>query len=93
MYSFVYTNSFLKDIKKLTKAGSLDVKSFNSLLDLLETNKALPIKYKNHPLKGNLLGYFDCHLKDNIVLLYKKNNKEKTIILARIGTHADVLNV
>ena len=38
---------------------------------MLSKGEALPPKYKNHPLKGNYNGYYDCHILPDWVLIYK----------------------
>ena len=93
MLGLLVENTFKKDIKKLKKAGNYDFKEFDKVLELLLNKKSLPVKYKNHRLLGYYKGYYDCHIKDNWVLLYKINIKKNQLILARTGTHADVLGM
>jgi mRNA interferase YafQ len=91
MLTLQVENRFKKDIKKLRRAGSYDFSELNNVIDKLVNKKNLPAKYKNHILIGKLKGYFDCHIKDNWVLLYKLTDEE--LILVRTGTHADVLGL
>ncbi|MDD5455901.1 MAG: type II toxin-antitoxin system YafQ family toxin [Candidatus Margulisbacteria bacterium] len=93
MLALVVENTFQKDIKKLKKAGTYNFKEFDKVLDCLLNKKSLPAKYKNHKLLGYYNGYYDCHIKDNWVLLYKIDTKHNQLILARTGTHADVLGM
>lgn len=87
MRDFFYTNSFKKDIKKVKKRG-LDTDELKKVITLLIEEKELDKKYKNHKLSGNWKGYFDCHIADDWVLVYKI--EDKTVIFQRTGTHQDI---
>jgi len=58
---------------------------------MLARGKTLPLKYKNHPLNGNLKGYYDCHILPDWVLVYKIEKDRLVLLLVDIGTHADLL--
>lgn len=58
---------------------------------MLSKGEALPPKYKNHPLKGNYNGYYDCHILPDWVLIYKIEKEELVLLLFDIGTHSDLL--
>jgi mRNA interferase YafQ len=49
----------------------------------------LPGKMEDHKLDGPLKGYMDCHLDDDVILLYK-TLPNGAIKLLRICTHADL---
>ena len=56
---------------------------------MLATGKKLPEKYKNHPLRGNLNGYYDCHILPDWVLIYKIEKERLTLLLFDIDTHSN----
>lgn len=58
---------------------------------MLSKGEELPPKYKNHPLKGNYDGYYDCHILPNWILIYKIEKEELVLLLFDIGTHSDLL--
>jgi mRNA interferase YafQ len=70
-YQIQIENSFEKDLKRLKKRGK-DLSKLKVVLELLEKGDFLPEKYKNHPLKGNFKGYYDCHVEPDWLLIYKK---------------------
>lgn len=59
---------------------------------MLSKGKTLPEKYKNHPLKGNLKGYYDCHILPDWVLIYKIEKERLTLLLFDVGSHSDLLD-
>src|SRR5580658_1204166 len=49
----------------------------------------LPAKMKDHKLDGPLKGFMDCHLDDDVILIYKLQ-PDRTIKLLRVCEHADL---
>jgi mRNA interferase YafQ len=83
------TGQFKRDYKR-EKAGrhsDLD-KVFKAVTTLLTNGKPLPVATKDHPLKGEWSGCRDCHLKPDLVLIYRKS--KTAIELLRIGSHSEL---
>ena len=59
---------------------------------MLARVEILPPKYKNHPLKVNLAGYYDCHILPYWILIYKIEKEKLILLLFDIGTHSDLLS-
>ena len=49
---------------------------------------ALPAKYLDHALSGEWQGFRDCHIKNDLVLVYKVEGS--VLQLARLNTHSEV---
>jgi addiction module RelE/StbE family toxin len=49
----------------------------------------LPAKMKDHKLDGPLKGFMECHLENDVLLIYKPMPKG-AIKLLRVCTHADL---
>ncbi len=57
---------------------------------LLVNEPPLPERLRDHPLRGDWVHFRDCHIEPDWLLIYRVDKKEKTLYLARIGTHADL---
>jgi mRNA interferase YafQ len=55
----------------------------------LATDQTLPEKFHDHPLTGEYTNHRECHLKPDLLLIYKKPD-EQTLRLVRIGSHSEV---
>jgi mRNA interferase YafQ len=60
------------------------------VIELLANEQVLPEKYQDHALKGNWTGYRECHVKPDLLLIYKLDNNELTLTLVRTGSHSDL---
>ena len=81
------TNKFLKEYHKSIQQNK-DILKLNEVLNLLMTDSKLPIKYRNHKLKGIYNGLMELHIEPDWLLIYRIKND--VIILERTGSHADL---
>lgn len=51
-------------------------------------DEVLPPNLSDHLLTGDWKGYRDCHIKPDLVLIYRKT--EDALVLARIGSHSEL---
>ena len=88
MLALEYATQFKKDFKKIAKLPIPDVVDVGHVIKQLQLGETLPEKYVDHVLSGNWQGYRDCHVKPDLVLIYKVDND--SLKLARIGTHSEL---
>lgn len=86
MRSLERTNTFKRDFKK---HGDLDMVLIE-ILYLLLNDKPLPQQYKDHDLIGNWKGFRECHIKPDLLLIYRKN--DDLLQLVRLGSHSELFN-
>ncbi len=86
MRKVILENQFKRDIKKHYQ--SLATAAWAEVLHALCNDKTLPAKYKDHELKHNWNGYRDCHVKPDLVLIYRK--KGHSLQLTRLGSHSEL---
>lgn len=55
---------------------------------MLAADKPLPAKNRDHGLGGNWSGYRECHLKPDVLLIYRK--PEGVLQLVRLGSHSEL---
>ena len=83
------TTQFRKDYKLAKKRGyNLDL--LDEVLQTLLNEEPLEVKYRDHALTGNYLGFRECHIQPDWLLIYMINNDELILTAARTGTHSDL---
>ncbi|MDN5096336.1 type II toxin-antitoxin system YafQ family toxin [Aliarcobacter butzleri] len=87
MYQIFRTTSFKKDYKKLSQKNKNILKE---VIIKLANNEILEEKYKDHKLIGDYLGCRECHIKPDLMLIYRINNQVLELALVRIGNHSDL---
>ena len=88
MYKVKNTGKYKKDLKRIAANTAL-VKEINTVVRLLSTDDTpLPEIYKDHPLKGQLAGFRECHVRPDWLLVYKKTKEELILLLVGTGTHS-----
>lgn len=92
MRTIEYANVFKKDYKriKVTPRHAKDAERLlSTIVKLLAEDKELPPANRDHSLSGDWVGYRECHIKPDLLLIYKKY-KEDTLRLARLGSHCEL---
>ena len=56
---------------------------------LLSADEALPPEYDDHALTGNWIGYRECHIRFDLLLIYSKPDAA-TLVLVHIGSHSQL---
>ena len=85
------TAKFRKDYKRESKGqhrASLDA-DLLAALSFLATDQLMPERFHDHPLTGEYTNHRECHLKPDLLLIYKKPD-ELTLRLVRVGSHSEV---
>jgi mRNA interferase YafQ len=86
-----YTSRFKRDYRR-EKSGQLG-KKLDSLLteivDMLAADKPLPRRAFDHPLTGEWRDHRDCHIRPDLVLIYRKPD-DTSLELVRLGSHSEL---
>jgi mRNA interferase YafQ len=82
---------FRRDYKRQAKGqhpATLD-DDLLPVLDALANDRPLEPRHRDHELSGDWSGYRQCHVKPDLLLIYKK--PEKSVLrLARLGSHSEL---
>jgi len=91
MRTISYTNRFKRDYKR-EKAGrhskTLDA-DLMQVVNWLAADTPLPRRNFDHPLSGEWSDHRDCHIKPDLVLIYRKPDKD-SLELVRLGSHSEL---
>lgn len=62
----------------------------DAVVDKLLHGVPLDEKHRDHPLKGNWIGFRECHIQPDWLLIYLIEDDILTLTLVDTGTHADL---
>lgn len=57
---------------------------------LSQNDKVLDPKHKDHKLTGQYDGFRECHIKPDLLLIYKKEKRILILICLAIGSHSEL---
>ena len=87
MYKPNYTNQFKKQYKLIKKRG-LKISLLDDIMKELAKGNKLPPKNHDHELTGNYVGYRECHVQPNWLLIYYI--LDNIITFDATGSHSDL---
>lgn len=86
-----YTSRFKRDYRR-EKSGKHG-KNLDSVLmeavNMLAADTPLPYRNLDHPLFGGWADHRDCHIKPDLVLIYRKPDNDH-LDLVRLGSHSEL---
>lgn len=85
-----YSTRFKKDFKTCVK-GRYNMALLQQVIDTLRIPASLPQKNVDHNLSGDYIGYRECHISPDWLLIYRQEGNE--LLLYRTGTHSDLFDL
>ena len=85
------TNAFRRDFKREKRgAHKPDLDSLISdAVSLLAQDQPLPAKNREHRLSGKWSDHWECHLKPDLLMIYRKPSPD-ALQLVRMGSHSEL---
>lgn len=81
------SKTFLKDLRK-TSFSNDHYSRYAVFLGKLLSDEQLPAESKDHPLKGDWVGFRELHISGDLLLVYKVT--DDVLYLTRIGSHSQI---
>lgn len=89
MLQLVTTTQFRKDLKRMKKRNR-DLKKLQVVLDKLINEEPLEASYRDHALVGNYIGFRECHIEPDWLLIYSIHKNQLILTASRTGSHSDL---
>lgn len=85
------TGQFKRDYKREMKGQHRTtlVADLTAVLDALVADRPLEPRHHDHALTGNWRDHRDCHVRPDLVLIYRLPDNQ-TLQLVRLGSHAEL---
>lgn len=83
------TSAFRKDLKRLRKRGT-NLNKLDFVLTKLLSGEVLEERYNDHALIGNYIGFRECHIEPDFLLIYCIDNNKLILTAVRAGSHSDL---
>lgn len=91
MLKIILSNQFKKDLRLAAKRG-YKLELLEKVVDKIANNIKLENKYKDHSLSGQYVGFKECHILPDWLLVYRIDNDNLILFLSRTGSHSDLFN-
>ncbi len=91
MRTILRTKKFKRDFKRVQSGpnGGRINELLLAVVALLIEDLPLPSQNRDHALSGNWIDYRDCHIRPDLVLIYRKPDGD-TLELVRLGSHSEL---
>jgi mRNA interferase YafQ len=91
MRTVKHTSRFRRDYKreKARRHGRYIDADLLKAVNMLSKDERLPRRYFDHPLSGEWSDHRDCHIRPDLILIYRKPD-ETSLELVRLGSHSEL---
>lgn len=72
--------------------AALDLDALNAIVDQLAAGQPLPDKNRDHALTGDSIGFRECHIRPDWLLVYRVDGEDLILFLFRTGSHTDLFD-
>jgi mRNA interferase YafQ len=91
MRTIKQSSQFKRDLKREAKGSyrAALAKDFINIIEALAKDEPLAEKHRDHALSGDWKDHRDCHIKPDLVLIYRKPD-DAELQLVRLGSHSEL---
>ncbi len=91
MRTIEYTRQFKRDYKRESQGQHRNTLKtvFPQLLASLIHDQPLAARYQDHPLTGEWKDFRDCHVRPDLILIYRIHGNS-VLQLVRLGSHSEL---
>ena len=89
-YRIFSTKAYRSSYKRISRHRHFDEDLVNRIINQLADGEVLGPKYRDHQLTGSSKEYRECHIKNDLLLVYQKQDGVLVLSLVDIGTHASL---
>jgi len=90
MPEIYFSKRFTKNLRKLNRSGSFNDVKLEKILELLARGLPLEQNHKDHQLSGNMQSLRECHVENDMLIVYEIFKSENRIKMIDIGSHSDL---
>ena len=90
MLSIKTTQGYRRALKKLVRSGQFKIDKLEKVIDAIVQGKKLSKNNKDHELSGDLVGFRECHIQPDILLVYYIEQEKLVLVLVNIGNHSNL---
>lgn len=83
------TTAFRRDLKRERRGQHKNLDQLvTDVIRQLAADAALPERSRDHALTGDWVGFRECHVRPDLLLIYEK--EEGVLRLVRLGSHSEL---
>ena len=84
------TTAFRRDLKREKRGQHRNLDQLvTGIVRLLAADEALPERNRDHALTGDWIGFRECHIRPDLLLIYEKEG-QAVLRLVRLGSHSEL---
>ena len=92
MYTVILSRQYTKSLKRWIRNKNFSEAKLQAVVRILENGDSLPAANRDHQLKGNFKEYRECHIHNDVLLMYQRIDDVLILLLVNIGSHTELFD-
>ena len=92
MLGIVTTKSYRNAFKRMSRSPKFDHARLETVVDTLASGETLSREFLDHRLSGDLTGFRECHVQNDLLLVYRIERERLILVLVELGSHANLFD-
>ena len=88
-YTVTQTSQYKRDLKRAVRRGC-EISLIKAVVMQLADGEPLSARHRDHALAGRFVGFRECHITPDWLLVYLIENNRLILTLTRTGSHSDL---
>ncbi|MCX6788071.1 MAG: type II toxin-antitoxin system YafQ family toxin [Candidatus Kaiserbacteria bacterium] len=90
MYRVILSRRYKTALKRFSRHTDFSNQLLEEIIATLARGERLSERHHDHQLTGELKEYRECPVKNDMLLMYQKNEDVLVLLLVDLGTHDDL---
>ena len=85
-----YSSAYKKSYKRLSRSGKFPRKEVDEVIKFIQRGEKLDSIYRDHRLSGDMANNRECHIRSDLLLIYRIEENKLVLVLVNLGSHTDL---
>lgn len=90
MFELRSTKAYRTSYKRISQYRNFKKSTLDFVVNTLRGGRKLPAQYRDHALAGSFVGCRECHIQNDLLLVYQKQDDMLILLLVDIGSHVSL---
>ncbi len=86
-YDVILSRRYKTSFKRLSRHKDFNLDTLERVVGALARGDKLAAKHRDHQLSGELKEYRECHIGNDMLLMYQRHEKVLVLLLVDLGSH------
>ena len=85
-----YSKAYRKAYRKFSRSGRFPKEELEFVVKIIQRQERLDVSCRDHELTAEFIGHRECHIRPDLLLIYRIEDNKLVLVLVNLGSHEDL---